>query len=70
LMRHRAYIGILALGRPVTPLVLDRLQSGRGMRPIWLRLLGSLTHVPPGAGEETIDAATAAWISWGKSGVR
>jgi hypothetical protein len=62
---HPAYVEILALGDQAIPWLLERLASA-GDRPIWLRLLGSLTRYQPGAGMETIPEAAAAWIRWGK----
>jgi hypothetical protein len=67
LMRHSAYTEILAMGEDAIPLLLERL--GRpGARPLWLRLLGSLTTFQPGAGQSTVPEAAAAWITWGKLG--
>lgn len=65
LMRHPSYLGILALGDAVVPLLLERLRHPGG-RPVWLTLLGSLTSFQPGAGKETIEEAAAHWITWGK----
>src|ERR1700728_61576 len=64
-VRHPAYSEILAIGESCIPWILERLQVP-GSRPIWLRLLGSLTPFPPGAGKETIPEAAAAWVAWGK----
>jgi hypothetical protein len=70
LMQHPAYIGILSLGDEAIPLLLERLEAP-GPRPVWLRLLSSLTSFVPGAGQETIPAAAEAWLQWGKrSGLR
>jgi hypothetical protein len=68
LMRHRAFVGILALGPPVIPLVLDRLRTSDVTRPVWLRVIGSLLHAPPGAGQETVDAAANVWLRLHRSG--
>jgi hypothetical protein len=64
-MRHPAYGEILALGDKAVPWLLKRLEVP-GNRPLWLRLLGSLTHFQPGAGMETVPDAAAAWVRWGK----
>lgn len=63
--RHPAYVEILAMGERCIPWLLERLEVP-GDRPIWLRLLGSLTRFQPGAGKDTIPEAAAAWITWGK----
>jgi hypothetical protein len=63
--RHPAYAEILALGDVAIPWLLERLEMP-GDRPLWLRLLGSLKHFQPGAGQDTISEAAAAWIQWGK----
>jgi len=63
--RHPAYQEILAMGELVIPWLLERLDTP-GDRPIWLRLLGSLTRFQPGAGSNTIPEAAAAWVTWGK----
>ena len=65
-MRHPAYGEILAMGNVSIPWLLERLERP-GDRPLWLRLLGSLTPFEPGAGRETISDAAVAWIEWGKS---
>jgi hypothetical protein len=62
---HPAYAEIMALGDRSIPWLIERLESP-GDRPIWLRLLGTLTRFQPGAGMETIPEAAAAWIKWGK----
>jgi len=53
------------MGELVIPWLLERLDTP-GDRPIWLRLLGSLTRFQPGAGSNTIPEAAAAWVTWGK----
>ncbi|MBK5219293.1 MAG: hypothetical protein JJE35_05860 [Thermoleophilia bacterium] len=63
--RYPAFIEILALGDAVIPEVIERLKTSEN-RPLWLRVLGSLTPFPPGAGESTIDDAADAWIRWGR----
>jgi hypothetical protein len=65
LVRHPAYLGILELGEDAIPLLLGRLTKPGG-RPIWLKLLSSLTPFQPGAGRETIEEAASDWVSWGK----
>jgi hypothetical protein len=65
LMRHPAYLAILALGERAIPLILKRIEAGDD-QPVWLRLLGSFTSFQPGAGQETIADAAAAWVRWGK----
>jgi hypothetical protein len=64
-LRYPAFIEILALGDTVVPEVLERLRISEN-RPLWLRVLGTLTPFPPGAGESTIDDAADAWIRWGR----
>lgn len=63
--RYPAFVEILALGDSVIPEVIERLKTS-GNRPLWLRVLGTLTPFPPGAGESTIDDAADAWIRWGR----
>lgn len=58
-----AFVEILALGDSVIPQVVNRLTTSHN-RPLWLRLLGTLTSSPPGAGQATIDEAADAWIRW------
>jgi hypothetical protein len=65
---HPAYVEILSLGRPVIPLLTDRLAQPGG-RPIWLALLGSATGLPPMLGCETISEAAAAWLTLSKRGL-
>jgi len=64
-LRYPAFIEILELGDSVIPEVIERLRVSEN-RPLWLRVLGTLTPFPPGAGESTIDAAADAWIRWGR----
>jgi hypothetical protein len=64
-MKLPAFREILALGDKVIPEVIERLKTSNN-RPLWLRMLGTLTPFPPGAGEETIDDAADAWIQWGR----
>jgi hypothetical protein len=64
-MRHPAYAEILELGGAAVPLLLERVQEGSN-RPLWLRLLGSLTGFSPGAGQETVPDAATAWLRWGR----
>jgi len=66
LRSHPAFVGILALGKPAVPYLLERLRTGEG-RPVWLSLLGLLTELPPAAGAETIEDATKAWLRWEKT---
>lgn len=63
--RHPAYVEIMALGEQSIPWLVERLETP-GDRPIWLRMLGSMTRFQPGAGSETIPEAAAAWIRWNK----
>ena len=65
LVRQPAFIDILALGNDAIPLLLHRLETSDA-QPVWLRLLGSLTSFQPGAGQETIEAAAAEWLRWGR----
>jgi hypothetical protein len=62
---HPAYAEIMAMGDRTVPWLLERLEMP-GDRPVWLRLLGSLTRFQPGAGKESIPEAAAAWIAWGR----
>ncbi len=62
---HPAYAEIMAMGEQGIPWLVERLETP-GDRPIWLRMLGSLTQFQPGAGRETIPEAAAAWIVWNK----
>jgi hypothetical protein len=64
-MKLPAFREILALGDEVIPEVIERLKTSDN-RPVWLRMLGTLTPFPPGAGEETIDDAADVWIQWGR----
>jgi hypothetical protein len=63
-MSHPAFMGILALGKAAIPGSIERLKCSHN-RPLWLRVLGSLTPFPPGAGQSTIDQAALAWMRWG-----
>jgi hypothetical protein len=63
--RLPAFNEILALGAEVVPDVIARLKVSSN-RPLWLRVLGTLTPFPPGAGADTIDDAAEAWIRWGR----
>jgi len=63
-MAHPAFAEILALGDSAIPRSLERLRHSSN-RPLWLRVLGTLTPFPPGAGAATIDGAEATWIRWG-----
>ncbi len=63
-MRHPAYGEILALGRPAIPLALERMQES-GNRPLWMRLLGSLTGIKPSQHQVTIGEAERQWLRWG-----
>lgn len=65
LAQHPAYTEVLAMGDKAIPLLLARL-AYPGARPLWLRLLGSLTAYEPGAGKRTVHEAAAAWVKWGK----
>jgi hypothetical protein len=64
-LRYPAFVEILALGDSVVPEVIERLRISEN-RPLWLRVLGTLTPFPPGAGASTIDEAADAWIRWGR----
>jgi hypothetical protein len=64
--RHPAYGEILALGDRAIPWLLLRLEEP-GERPLWLRLLGALNRIQPGAGQETVAESAQAWIRWGKT---
>ncbi|MCW2570273.1 MAG: hypothetical protein JWO88_331 [Frankiales bacterium] len=68
--RHPAYGEILAMGDVAIPWLLERLEAP-GARPLWLRLLGTLTSFQPGAGQETISESAKAWLRWGRTrGIR
>jgi hypothetical protein len=62
---HPAYAEIMVMGDRVIPWLVERLETP-GDRPIWLRVLGSLTRFQPGAGKDTISEAANAWITWAK----
>jgi hypothetical protein len=62
--RHPAFGEIIAMGDRAVPFLLDRLEVAEA-RPLWLRLLGVLTGFRPDAGEETVSAASEAWLDWG-----
>src|ERR1700761_4804140 len=62
-MSHPAFTEILALGSPAVTGALRRLKSSSN-RPLWLRVLGTLTPFPPGAGQGDIDGAVVAWLAW------
>ncbi|MGI8805127.1 MAG: hypothetical protein ACR2IN_05470 [Thermoleophilaceae bacterium] len=64
--RHPAYGEILALGEVAIPWLLGRLEMP-GNRPLWLRLLGTLTSFQPGAGQQTVTDAAESWLRWGRS---
>jgi hypothetical protein len=68
-MRHPAYTEILALGFEAVPWIMSRIETARN-RPLWMRVLGSLTGLPPGRGAETVVDAAQAWLAWGHHGVR
>jgi hypothetical protein len=63
-MFHPAFTEILAMGQPAVPGALRRLRTSAN-RPLWLRVLGTLTPFPPGAGQDDIDSAVDAWLRWG-----
>lgn len=62
-MVHPAFTEILALGDEVIPKCVNRLKTTSN-RPLWLRVLGTLTPFSPGAGQQSIDAAAEAWLRW------
>jgi hypothetical protein len=64
-VRHPAYREILALGESSIPLLIERLDDPIN-RPLWLRLLGSLTTLQPGAGKGSVEDAAEAWVRWAK----
>jgi hypothetical protein len=66
LVAHPAYNGIVLLGKDAIPYLIDRVESGEH-RPTWLKLLGSVTKLPPSAGQSTIDASAEAWIRWART---
>lgn len=63
--QHPAFVEIITMGDRTIPWLVERLETP-GDRPIWLRLLGSLTRFQPGAGRDTIPEAAAAWMAWAK----
>lgn len=60
---HPAYQRIIGLGPAVVPLILAELQHGPGH---WFWALTALTGEDPAAGEDTVGAATRAWLAWGR----
>jgi hypothetical protein len=68
-MRHPAYVEILALGFKTVPWIIDRLEQDK-YRPLWMRVLGSLTGSPPSGGANTVPAAAEVWMRWGRHDAR
>jgi len=62
---HDAYQKIIALGKPVVPLILQELQNNPAY---WFKALESITKASPIGNGQRVDlaAAAAAWIAWGK----
>ena len=56
---------ILELGEDVIPLVMERMEKGQ-LRPVWMRLLSTMTTFEPSAGAETIDESARRWVRWSK----
>jgi hypothetical protein len=69
LVAHPSFGGILMMGAEAIPFLIERVESGEH-RPTWLKILGSLTSLPPSAGQETIDDSAEAWIRWARSSPR
>ena len=63
---HPAYRDILTWGEAAIPYLVRRLDDEID-RPIWLRVLGSLTSLQPGAGKDTVEEAADAWIRWARA---
>jgi hypothetical protein len=66
MINHPAYQAIVAMGRPVVPLLLQELESD----PIhWFEALKAITGADPVAPNDwgNIPAMTAAWLAWGRS---
>lgn len=62
-LNHPDYLRIIKMGRPVVPLILERLPQ----RPhAWLTALEILTDENPAAGAESVQDAVARWTRWGK----
>ena len=68
-MHHPAYKEILALGFEAVPWIVARIEQGRN-RPLWMRVLGSLTGLPPSRGADTVTDAAHAWLLWSSYGAR
>ena len=62
---HPAYETIIGMGASAVPLILERLEA-QGRR--WLPALRAITHADPVPPEDrgNAEAATAAWLAWGK----
>jgi len=60
---HRAYQQIIGLGYGVVPLILAELEREPNY---WFWALTSITGEDPAAGEDTLEGATACWLSWGR----
>lgn len=62
-IRHPAYQKIIELGVQVIPLILREMR----VRPaFWFAALEALTGVNPAKNAETFEAATEAWLKWGR----
>ena len=59
---HWAYRCIMDLGRPVVPLILERIKGGERH---WGWALASITGENPAEQCETLRSAAEAWIQWG-----
>ena len=60
---HRAYQQIIGLGYAVVPLILAELEREPNY---WFWALTSITGEDPAAGEDTLEGATACWLTWGR----
>jgi hypothetical protein len=64
-LSHRAYLAIIAMGRPVVPLILRELAQRPGH---WGPALSAITGARPYARETEGDlrAVARAWLQWGR----
>lgn len=62
---HVAYQQMIALGPITLPLILRALEEEPD--PSWFWALRALAQVDAAVGEDTVQGATDAWLSWGRS---
>jgi hypothetical protein len=65
-MELPAFDELVALGEPAIPLIMERIDKAE-LRPVWMRLLATMTTFEPAAGSNSIDEAARRWIRWSKS---